>query len=129
VRLLLDEMWSPRIAAELRKRGFDVIAIAESEIALGYAGDTDQAVFARAQRERRAIVTDNVADFEQARGEWETQGNTHYGVLYALNPPFNRHRAGAVGPMTLALEYFLASPEAKPEPFNRIHFVRTAPQA
>jgi hypothetical protein len=29
VRLLLDEMWTPTIALELRKRGFDVIAISE----------------------------------------------------------------------------------------------------
>ena len=29
VRLLLDEMWTPTIALELRKRDFDVIAISE----------------------------------------------------------------------------------------------------
>ncbi len=29
VRLLLDEMWTPMIALELRKREFDMIAISE----------------------------------------------------------------------------------------------------
>jgi alpha-beta hydrolase superfamily lysophospholipase len=38
VRLPLDELWTPTIALELRKRGFDVIAISEPAHAGRYAG-------------------------------------------------------------------------------------------
>jgi hypothetical protein len=48
VRLLLDEMWTPTIALELRKREFDAIAISEPAYAGRYAGISDDQVFARA---------------------------------------------------------------------------------
>jgi Domain of unknown function (DUF5615) len=128
VRLVLDEMWAPTIATELRKRGFDVIAISEAEQASRYAGIPDHAVFARAQEHGRTIVTDNVPDYEQARRDWEARGSSHHGVIYALNPPFNRHRGGAVGQMVRALEHFLGSAEAQADPFNRVHFLHTAPR-
>lgn len=41
MRLLLDEMWTPTIALELRKLGFDVIAISEPAHAGRYAGISD----------------------------------------------------------------------------------------
>jgi len=54
VRLLLDEMWTPTIALELRKRDFDVIAISEPAHAGRYAGISDDLHFARAQEDRRS---------------------------------------------------------------------------
>lgn len=71
MRLVLDEMWTPTIALELRKRGFDVIAISEPAHAGRYAGISDEEVFTRAQDDGRAIVTDNIADYEQARRDHE----------------------------------------------------------
>ncbi len=125
MKLLLDEMWTPTIASELRQRDFDVIAINEPAHADRYAGATDDAVFARAQSERRAVVTDNIADFEAARRSWESRGRPHHGLVYALSPPFNRHHGPAViGQMVKALASFLASPEARVEPFNRPHYLR-----
>jgi hypothetical protein len=128
VRVLLDEMRTPKIALELRKRDLDVIAITETAQASRYAGVSDDEVFRRAQQDGRAIVTDNIADFEQARREHESQGQVHHGLLYALNPPFNRHRGERViGQMVSALAYFLASSDAVQEPFNRAHYLREAP--
>jgi hypothetical protein len=50
-----------------------------------------------------------------------------HGVVYALNPPFNRHRGDAViGQIVRALDDFLGSAEAQADPFNRIHFLRAA---
>jgi hypothetical protein len=128
VRLLLDEMWTPTIALELRKRGFDVIATSEPAHAGRYAGISDDEVFARAQDDGRAIVTDNIADYEQVRSDQEHRGQSHDGLLYALNPPFNRHRGDRViGQMVNALAHFLSSPDATEEPFNRAHYLREAP--
>jgi hypothetical protein len=74
------------------------------------------------------IITDNIADYEQARRDWESRGQSHHGLLYAINPPFNRHRGERViGQMVNALVYFLSSPEASQEPFNRAHYLREAP--
>ncbi len=76
----------------------------------------------------RTIVTDNIPDYEKARLDWEGRGTTHDGVIYALNPPFNRHRGDAViGQMVKALEHLLSSPEAGKDPFNRVHYLRPAP--
>lgn len=127
MKAILDEMWAPTIAVELRKRRFDVIAVNEPAHAGRYAGTPDGAVFARAQADGRAIVTDNIPDYEKARLDWEAHGATHHGVIYALNPPFNRHRGDTViGQMVRALEHFLSSPEAAEEPFNRAHYLRPA---
>jgi hypothetical protein len=127
VKLLLDEMWTPTIAVELRKRNFDVVAISEPAHAGRYAGLPDDEVFARAQSDGWAIVTDNVADYEQARRAWESRGEAHHGLIYALNPPFNRHPGDAViGQMVKALSRFLSSPEATREPFDRAHYLRGA---
>jgi predicted nuclease of predicted toxin-antitoxin system len=128
VRLLLDEMWTSTIALELRKRGFDVIAISEPAHAGRYAGISDDEVFARAQDDGRAIVTDNIADYEQARRDPENRSQAHHGLLYALNPPFNRRRGERViGQMVSALAHFLSSPDAAQQPFNRAHYLRGAP--
>ena len=66
-------MWTPTIALELRKRALDAIAISESAHAGRYAGISDDEVFARAQDDGYAIVTDNIADYEQARREWDSR--------------------------------------------------------
>jgi hypothetical protein len=127
VKLLLDEMWTPTIAIELRERAFDVIAVNEPVHASRYAGVTDDMVFARAQDDGRTIVTDNVADYERARLDWESRGVAHHGVIYALNPPFNRHRGDSViGDMVRALQQFLRSRETEAEPFNRALYLRAA---
>jgi len=130
VRLLLDEMWAPTIAVELRKRHFDVIAINEPAHAGRYAGILDDEVFARAQEDGRALVTDNIPDYEKARLDWEAHGTAHRGLVYALNPPFNRHRGDAViGQMVKALAQFLSSAEAAAEPSSRVHYLRAAPDS
>jgi Domain of unknown function (DUF5615) len=120
-------MWTPTIALELRKRDFDVIAISEPAHAGRYAGISDDEVFARAQEDGRAVVTDNIADYEQARRDRESHGQAHHGLLYALNPPFNRHRGERViGQMVNALAHFLSSPDATQTPLNRAHYLREA---
>lgn len=120
-------MRTPTIALQLRKRGFDVIAISEPGHAGRYAGISDDQVFARAQDDGRAIVTDNIADYEQTRREHESGSQAHHGLIYALNPPFNRHRGDRViGQMINALARFLSSPEAAQQPFNRAHYLREA---
>ena len=124
MKLVLDEMWNGAIASELRGHGQDVIAVQEPAHAR-YSGIPDGDVFALAQEEARTIVTDNVVDYEKARLEWESTGCEHHGVIYALDPPFNRHRGNAViGQMVRALDRFLRSDDTRsPVP---VHYLRAA---
>jgi hypothetical protein len=58
--LLLDEMFSPRLAESLQESGFDVVAVAGHPI-LAAASDTQVAAWAAG--EGRRVVTENVGDF------------------------------------------------------------------
>ena len=126
MRLLLDEMWSYEIAVQLRRFGHDVIAATEPEHEARFTGVEDDIVFERAQEDGRAIVTENVADFERARMAFERTGRSHHGVIYARDPQFNRNLgAGVIGPMVRALDRLLSErPEHDPQ--NRVIFLRRA---
>ena len=122
-------MWTPAIAVELRKRGFNAIAIGETQHASRYARIADDDVFARAQEDGRTIVTDNVPDYEQVRRDWEARGGSHHGVIYALDPPFNRYRGEAVaGQMVLALDRFLTLASQQADPIAHVYFLRLDPR-
>ncbi len=61
VRLLLDEMFSPVIAAALRDLGHDVACVAEQP---GLRAMSDEDVFALAAAQGRWLLTENVKDFQ-----------------------------------------------------------------
>jgi hypothetical protein len=126
VRLLLDEMWSHEIALQLRRRGHDVIAATEPAHEACYGNLADDVVFERAQGDGRAVVTENVADFERARVAFERIGRAHHGVVYARAPQFNRNLgAGVIGPMVRALDRLLSEhPEHNPQ--SRVIYLRRA---
>ena len=104
MRFLLNEMWTSEIARQLRRRGLDVIAATERP--RRYRGVPDDVVFARAQEDERAIVTDNVQDYAHLVAEAAGRGETHYGVVFALRPSFDRARPRVVGDMVRALAAF-----------------------
>ena len=60
VRLLLDEMLSPALAAELCERGHDVIAVADRP---DLRAKSDEEIFTWASAERRWLLIENVKDF------------------------------------------------------------------
>jgi hypothetical protein len=124
VRLVLDEHWPPEIAVQLRHRGLDVIAASETEHAGRYRGIPDDLVFERAQEDGRAVVTDNVADFETIRLECEHQGRRHFGVVHARAPQFDRHQPElVVGLMVRALQLLLESQPSN-EPASASYWLR-----
>jgi len=60
VKLLLDEMYSPRIAVRLRDRGHDAVSLRERR---DLVGASDSQLFEAMAAEKRTIVTNNVVDF------------------------------------------------------------------
>ena len=79
VKLLLDEMLSPVIAARLRERGHDVQAVKGSE----HEALSDSDVMDLARSERRAVVTNNLVDFRRLHHDAIAPGGDgHFGMLF-----------------------------------------------
>src|ERR1035441_8336621 len=71
-------MYLPTIAEQLRLRGHDVVAVTESSELRSLP---DAAVFAAAQRDSRAVATENVADFIPLANEPDQCGESHCGLV------------------------------------------------
>jgi len=76
-KLHLNEHLSPRLAAQLRRYGFDVTSSQES---LSLADD-DSAQLAYSASERRAILTFNFTDFVLLHESYVAQGRDHWGIV------------------------------------------------
>jgi len=105
LRLILDEMYSPAIAQQLRRRGHDVEAITERP---DLRAMPDDEVFAAAQTEGRTVVTENIADFIRASHAWEERDRPHHGLVLVDPRTFPRGSAATLGRMVTALEALLA---------------------
>jgi hypothetical protein len=88
--LLLDEMFSPAIAADLESRGVATRVVAADPVLRALS---DLEILEAALLENRVVVTNNVADFESLRRAWETVGREVPGLIYTSDPSFPRARA------------------------------------
>ena len=88
--LLLDEMFSPRIADELALVGIDCRAVVADPV---LRAQSDLEVFDSAVRDDRVLVTNNVPDFESLRRAREAAGGPVPGLVYTCDVTFPRTRA------------------------------------
>jgi hypothetical protein len=103
VRLLLDEMLSPRIARLLRHAGHDVVAVKERE---EWRAADDDRVIEIARHERRAIVTDNMRDYRPRAAAASLPGGPgHHGMVFV--PGGYRRTRADTGRIVAALEQAL----------------------
>lgn len=103
MRLLLGEMLSPLIAAILRDRGHDVIAIKDDPLLVGL---DDAEVLAVARESGRALVTDNLVDFRALHhAALQPGGPGHCGMVF-IPGGYARTRSD-VGRIADALEALL----------------------
>jgi predicted nuclease of predicted toxin-antitoxin system len=122
LRLLLDEHYSPAVARELRKRGHDVVGVGERADLRGVG---DEALFAWANGERRAIVTQDVADFVVIVREAALSGTEHHGVVFT-SPRVFPLAARGIGRLVAALSALLNEARAEDALTNRVHWLRPA---
>jgi Domain of unknown function (DUF5615) len=104
LRLLLDEMYPPTIAEQLRRRGHDATAVT-ARPELRTLADPD--LFAIAQQERRAVVTENVADFIRIADGFDQRGGEHHGLVLLDARRYPRGNPRTIGCRVEALERLL----------------------
>jgi predicted nuclease of predicted toxin-antitoxin system len=90
LRLLLDEMISPRTARELREAGYDVQAIKRDRPELN--GKPDHELVRRMATERRTIVTNDVEGFQAIHDQFLAAGQEHYGMVLTFDATMPRNK-------------------------------------
>lgn len=83
--LYLNEHLSPRLAVQLRRYEFDVLASQESTMLS--EDDSQQVLYAVA--ERRALVTFNVRDFMFLHERYLAEGREHWGIIFSTEESFS----------------------------------------
>jgi predicted nuclease of predicted toxin-antitoxin system len=121
VRLLLDEMNSWRVAAELRRRSYDVVAVKHDRPEL--ESRTDPTILEAAAAEQRAVVTNNIRDYRVAHARMRARGDDHYGVIYTYDDTLQRNKP-AFSLWVSALQEFLDGRPAVDALLDREHHLR-----
>ncbi len=98
---LLDEMFSPRIATELSASGHDCVAVVTDPVA---RESSDADLLRRALDDGRALVTNNVVDFERLRRQRHEEGAPVPPLIYTSDAAFPRDRR-FIGRLVGALDH------------------------
>jgi hypothetical protein len=114
VELLLDEMHAPVVAAALRERGHDLLAVVEQDELRTL---TDEELFRWAAEHGRRIVTENVKDFAPLLRRAEELGHAAAPLLFTSSRSFPRSRRNP-GPLIDALDAWLRSAKSDPPPLE-----------
>lgn len=118
MKLLIDEMWAPRLAEELRRRGHDVVAVAERP---QLRGETDAVVLAVALAEGRAVFTDNISDFVPLIQAAIDAGRSHPKLILTSYARYPRQSRRTFGRVVSALDALLSSEQ---EPVSDVVWLR-----
>lgn len=113
MKLLIDEMWEPELAEQLRLRGYDVVSVHERS---DLEGRSDDLILRAALREGRAIVTENYPDFRTRMARALHDWGGHSGLVLTSNRRFPRHRRATLGRVVIALTALL---DADPDLTNQ----------
>ncbi|MEL6765118.1 MAG: DUF5615 family PIN-like protein [Cyanobacteria bacterium J06607_6] len=82
--LYLDENLSPRLAQQLRKHGFDAVAVRESKL----LGRSDAEQLAFAVNQGRTLVTINFSDFVALHETYGLEERSHFGIVFTTEERF-----------------------------------------
>jgi len=103
VRLCLDEHYTVRIATDLRDLGHDVHCVKERPELVSL---NDEELLAVMTSERRALLSENVADFAPIVQRLVTAGESYYGIIYTSHRTMPRSR-NTIGVYVEALDALL----------------------
>ncbi|MDQ6751375.1 MAG: DUF5615 family PIN-like protein [Actinomycetota bacterium] len=121
MRLLLDEMISPAVARRLVENGYDAQAIKRDRPELESLPDAE--IVRRMTEERRAVVTNDVADFQPIHEQTLARGEAHFGLVFSNDATLPRNKAG-VGLWVQTLAALLDEHQTEDALRNRTHHLR-----
>lgn len=121
MRLLLDEMISPKIARELRSKGFDVQAIKGDRPDLEAVADRE--IVRRIAAEKRTLVSNDVLDCQLIHNQMQAAGEEHYGLIFTSDSTMPRNKA-SIPLWVKALEKVLTEHPADDTLKNRVRHLR-----
>ena len=104
MKLLLDEMHAPAVAARLRASGHNAVAVKERPEMIGLP---DRELLVLASAEGRALVTENVKDFAALHTSTLVAGERHAGLVFTHPRRFPRHARNHVAVLADALAQFV----------------------
>jgi len=108
MRLLLDEMYAPTIAEQLRARGHDVASVHDPEYRT-LEGEPDEEVWAAAVAADRVLVTENVQDFRRIGADALARAQPAVRLIFTTDRQFPRGDPAPVGRLVTALDALLAA--------------------
>lgn len=111
MRLLLDEMYAPRIAEQLCARGRDVASVHDPEYR-ALEGEPDEEVWAAALAADRVLVTENVQDFRRIETDALASAQPAARLIFTTDRQFPRGDPATIGRLVTALDALvIAEPE------------------
>lgn len=108
MKLLLDEMYAPAIAEQLRARGHDVASIHDPAYR-ALEGEPDEEVWAAAVADDRALVSENVQDFRRLEAAALARAQPSARLIFTTNRQFPRGDPATIGRLVTALDALLAA--------------------
>lgn len=112
MRLLVDEMYSPAVAEQLRARGHDAASVHAPGFRM-LESEPDEEVWSAALAAGRVLVTENVGDFSRIQAEALSRGQPITPLIFTTDRQFPRGHPGTTGRLVIALDRLLV---AAPEP-------------
>jgi len=106
MRLLLDEMYAPTIAEQLRARGRDVASVHDPEYR-ALEGEPDEEVWAAALAAGRVLVTENVQDFRRIETEALARAQPTARLIFTTDRQFPRGDPATIGRLVTAVDALL----------------------
>ncbi|MHB8659876.1 MAG: DUF5615 family PIN-like protein [Solirubrobacteraceae bacterium] len=108
MKLLLDEMYDPAIAEQLRARGHDVASVHDASYRQ-LEGEPDEEVWAAALADGRMLVSENVQDFRRLEANALARTQPHAPLIFTTDRQFPRGDPATIGRLVTALDALLAA--------------------
>ena len=106
MRLLLDEMYAPTIAEQLRPRGREVVSVHDPEYRT-LEGEPDEEVWSAALAADRVLVTENGQDFRRIEADAIARAQPAVRLIFTTDHQFPRGDPATIGRLVTALDALL----------------------